>query len=92
MNKSAFLILCLTLFACPAFAMYGDPPFNSPEPPEQIKDTKAPSPTIKSTDKEGPDDFYNELIQEDYGSNQSPAFNNIDEINPGEANYGYSPN
>jgi len=92
MKKSAFSILCLILFACPVFAMYGDPPFNATEPPAQIKKTKEPLPTIKIPDKEGPDDFYNELIQQDYGSNQSPAFDNTEEINPSESDYGYSSN
>lgn len=46
-------------------------------------------PNSKSQDKEGSDDFYNELIAPEYGSNQSPEFNNTEDMNPNESNYGY---
>jgi len=40
-------------------------------------------------DKQDSDDFYNELIEQQYGSNQSADFNGHSEMNPDEANYGY---
>lgn len=40
-------------------------------------------------DKQDADDFYNELIQQDYGSNQSADFNNNSEMNPNESDYAY---
>lgn len=35
------------------------------------------------------DEFYNELINQDYGCDQSPAFLNRENINPNESDYGY---
>lgn len=38
---------------------------------------------------QGSDDFYSELIAPEYGSDQSPAFLNRENINPNESDYGY---
>lgn len=40
-------------------------------------------------DSEDSDDFYDEMIYEQYGSDQSPAFNNRENINPNESDYSY---
>lgn len=45
--------------------------------------------SLQEKDKEGCDDFYNELIAPDYGSIESPAFNNRENINPNESSYDY---
>ena len=40
-------------------------------------------------DSQGSDDFFYDEIYEQYCSNKSPAFNNRQNINPNESNYGY---
>lgn len=40
-------------------------------------------------DTQGSDDFFDEEIYDEYGSNKSPAFNNRQNINPNESDYGF---
>jgi len=42
-----------------------------------------------NADTENSDDFYNEMIRQQYGSDLSPAFNNRENINPNESDYDY---
>lgn len=44
------------------------------------------------SDTQNSDDFYNEMIYQKYGSNDSPGFNNSLEMNPNEADYAYHTN
>lgn len=41
------------------------------------------------SDTQDDDDFFNELIYPDYGSNQSSVFEGREEQNPNQSNYGY---
>jgi len=40
-------------------------------------------------DTEDQEDFFDEMIYQQYGSDQSPSFNNREKINPNESDYSY---
>lgn len=88
MKKLLILILGLFLFIYPVqaqvYSSYTDL-LNNTQKSKHNYDTAYDA----ASDSQDSDDFYNELIEQNYGSNESPAFNNSSEMNPNEANYEY---
>lgn len=90
MKKSAYLILFLCLFSSPTIAIAENGSTGETYNVENQPYTSEQSTTDENDDDaQESDDFYNELISPDYGSDQSPAFNNRGDMNPNESNYGY---
>lgn len=88
MKNFAILIFGLFLFSYPVLAQVNSNYLNSSGNTQQSKyDDETNYDT--ASDTQDSDDFYNELIEQNYGSDESPAFNNNAEMNPNEANYGY---
>lgn len=77
--KKLILFISLCLFACPAYSQTSKA--NSTQIGSQQSDI------IQDSDTEGADDYYRELIAPEYGSDQSPAFMNRENINPSESSY-----
>jgi hypothetical protein len=89
MKKIICLIVCVFsfLFVSPVFSQ--DFSQNMPQNGSRVQSTQGIPTDNNDSDTQDSDDFYNEMIYEDYGSNQSPAFNNREDINPNESNYGF---
>lgn len=77
--KKAILLICLCLFYQPVFAKWDNNYC-------KIANNKTVS-NNQGSDTEGADDFFNELILPEYGSDESPAFLNRENINPHEDSY-----
>lgn len=82
--KKFILIICTLLFSVSAIAAETSTNTynNNSTIKKEIKNLQDP-------DTEGADDFYRELIAPQYGSDQSPAFLNRENINPSESSYNY---
>ena len=87
MKKIISLFICLFSFVYPVCAQDVNPYTynnNTRQPKDQGLNTDN-----STADMENSDDFYNEMIKQQYGSNQSPAFLNREDINPNEDSYDY---
>lgn len=87
MKKPVFIFCCIFLFNSYSFAEE-----NTVLPQSSIQaEPKFQNQTFNDNDDDmqGPDNFYNEIILQKYGSNQSPSFDDRDVQNPNEADYGY---
>lgn len=63
--------------------------YSEPNLDAQMLKADRPGMQKQSSDTQGSDDFFNEMIYEQYGSIESPAFMNRENINPNESDYGY---
>ena len=93
MNKIVFLVMFLGLFCSPAIAMdinECDSSEGNSMQSEQNNQNHQPTEN-QDSDIEGVDDFYDELIYPEYGSDDSPDFLNRENTEPYEPNNGYSP-
>lgn len=84
MNKVILLIMCFCLISYPVFA--DDAPADNSnwgvQPAYQDADDSSPSQDAWDRERD-------EIIDRKYGSEDSPAFLNRENINPNEADYGY---
>jgi len=89
MKKSIILVMCLLSFclSCPVIAQDLNP-YTYKNNLHQHKDEGLTTDN-SDADTQDTDDFYNEMINEQYGSNLSPDFNNRENINPNESDYSY---
>lgn len=89
MKNYAVVLLLISLSGSVAFAQdesfWGNVsqkmPQSQPQPQSKV-----------DSDTEGPDDFYEEMIMREYGSNASPAFNNIIDSSSDNSNYNFNSN
>lgn len=88
MKKIVLLMSFLFLCSYPCVAFDSDA-YSNIVKDRQMYNADNPKVQKNSSDTEGSDDFYNELINEDYGCDMSPAFLNRENMNPNEADYGY---
>jgi len=87
MNIKVLLVLCMFLLSYPAIAQ--DETCNGTN--ENIQQpNKNQQPNVNPGGSESDwDIMYDETIYERYGSTESPAFLNREEMNPNEGDYGY---
>ena len=86
MKKFIILLFGIFLFSSPAIAQVRRNGGLSADNTKQYSNSNQADP---NADCEGDDDFYNELIEQNYGSTESSDFNNNSEMNPSEANYAF---
>ncbi len=91
MKKTFLLIICLLTCSGPCLSVDAEA-YSDLIQDRQMYNADHPKLQKSSSDVEGSDDFYNELINEDYGCNMSPAFMNRGDMNPNESDYGYGGN
>lgn len=76
MKKFCFLFLCLCLSSC-VFAQ------------EVNYDSDQTNPQVREYESDTTDAYFDNNVVEQYGSEQSPAFLNRENINPNEDSYDY---
>jgi len=96
MKKIILLIIFVFIFTPQANAQGANPTAGSAvqsvqtsQPLNKNSDDGTDAPYDAKADKQDSDDFYNELINQEYGSDQSADFDGRAEMNPNEANYDY---
>lgn len=94
MKKFVFIcLLCFTILPCAAdVSDYVQKMAQAEQRGLQCNLNQAFLYDSDDSDSQNSDDFYNEMIYQQYGSTESPAFNNHLQMNPNEANYGYQSN
>lgn len=81
------LVLSLFMFFSPVFAQGEMICYDMDD--ENVKQNQDGTTSNDDYDSEDSDYYYNELIEPEYGCDQSPAFLNRGNINPNESDYGY---
>lgn len=91
MKKFAFLIIFILAFSYTHHAFAddvnptSDPNWGVPSENENTHQADEDTPTEDEWDK-----IYDQTIYNKYGSDESPAYLNRENMNPGESDYGYS--
>lgn len=88
MNKEVLLVLCMCLLSYSAIAQeeaYSD----TKETTGQQKQIINQNTQTESSEQDW-DLMYDQTVNERYGSIESPAFLNREEMNPNESDYGYA--
>lgn len=88
MNKEVLLILCMCLLSYPAIAQ--DETYTDTNKNVQQQNTNNEPTTQPEGSESDWNLLYDQLVNERYGSIESPAFLNRENMNPNESNYGYS--
>ena len=86
MKQLFFLVLCLFLFLSISLAFADDAPCDNSN--WGIQPQKQSPQKLSAAEKTWDEEEY-EYIYENYGSQESPAFLNRENINPNEADYNY---
>lgn len=76
MKKLCFLIFCLCLVNCSAQA-------------DGFNPAQSANPLVQEYVSDTSDAYYDDVVVQEYGSEESPAFLNRENINPNEGSYGY---
>lgn len=91
MKKFAFLIIFILAFSYMHHALADDVnPTSDPNWGVPSENENTHNDDYSKSGEDEWDKIYDQTIYNKYGSDQSPAFLNRDNMNPGESDYGYS--